>query len=505
MKYLQFIAASLAVCRRASNAYAALVGNTNSQNVCREERNGRGSIGWNAKDDTVINGSEKAFVPGGADKVHLFEAALPKVLVEDIHEACRSQILKTCDQHQGSSKLEVIQATDADDDITAQHCSSRDKLKQTTHTVYENPLSEDLPNNNVCSNNVVNLFTTITRKGKLTRRWSISTLALDHKNIEKMRENNEHQSRHIFLAMENNWKGKKNEVDYLLPVTTQFDKDAKTGRQVTQYYSDSDINATEQGNEDQTPKEPKDSEVNFKREMNPKTIKSSAIDGRMKSTVGIQSDLKEVSQNGYSSKNYQEDNPNSNCKYTSIDKLPMSEKSTERLSYTNANKLINGRFSAMSSITPTYISNDEPRQSLLVCHEEESEDLRIYNNHSPPERLSHKPSLGSNHIEVGGFKSRKRSFMNIAARSCHVAKQVQISSETKKETKLARISLCIVWLFIFCHVWKLIPTAYETFFTEEMGVGLQIDWPYWLTIVKEISHSLITINSGLNFLIYIVL
>ena len=495
------------MCRRASNAYAALVGNTNSQNVCREERNGRGSIGWNAKDETVINGSEKAFVPSGADKVHLFEAAPPKVLVEDIHEASRSQILNTCDKHQGSSKLEEIQATDADDDITAQHCSSRDKSKQTTHTLYENPLSEDLPNNTVCSNKVVNLFTTITRTGKLTRRWSISTLAHDHKNIEKMRENNEHQSRRIFLAMENNWKGKKNEVDYLLPVATQFNKDAKMGRQVTQYYSDSDINAIKQRNDvkTQTLKDPKCIQANFKCETNPKTIESCAIDGRIKSTVGIRSDLKEVSQNGNSSKNYQEDNRNSNYKYTSIDKLPMSETNTEKLSSTNANKLINGRFSAMSSITPKYIGNDEPKQSLLVCHEEESEDLRIYNNQSPPERLSHKPSLGSNNIETGGFKSRKRSFMNIAARSCHVAKQVQISSETKKETKLARISLCIVWLFIFCHVWKLIPTAYETFFTEEMGVGLQIDWPYWLTIVKEISHSLITINSGLNFLIYIVL
>ena len=80
-----------------------------------------------------------------------------------------------------------------------------------------------------------------------------------------------------------------------------------------------------------------------------------------------------------------------------------------------------------------------------------------------------------------------------------------ISSETKKETRLARISLCIVWLFIFCHVWKLIPTTYETFFTDDGGVGLKIDWPDWLTIVKEISHTLITINSALNFLIYIVL
>ena len=493
------------MCRRASNAYAALVGNTTSQNVCREERNGRESIAWNAKDETVINGSKKAFVPVGTDKVHLVEAALPKVLVEDIHEASRSQIPKTCDKHQGSSKLEEIQATDANDDITAQHCASRDKSKHTPPSLYENPLSEDLPNNNVCSNKVVNLFTTITRKGKLARRWSISTLAHDDKNIEKMRENNEHQSRRIFLAMENNWKGKKNEVDYLLPVTTQFNKDAMMEREVTQYYSDSDINAIKQANEPQTQKERKDLQAYFKREMNPNTIESCAIDGRIKSTVGIWNDLKEVSQNGNSSTNYLEDKRYSDCKYTSIDKPPMSQKNTEKLSSTKASKLINGQLSAMTSITPTYISNDEPKQSLLVCHEEESEDLRIYNNQSTPERLSHKPSLGSNSIEVGRFKSRKRSFMNIAARSCHVAKQVQISSETKKETKLARISLCIVWLFIFCHVWKLIPTAYETFFTEEMGVGLQIDWPHWLTIVKEISHSLITINSGLNFLIYIVL
>lgn len=31
----------------------------------------------------------------------------------------------------------------------------------------------------------------------------------------------------------------------------------------------------------------------------------------------------------------------------------------------------------------------------------------------------------------------------------------------KNENRLTRISLSIVWLFIFCHVWKLIPTIYE--------------------------------------------
>ena len=30
-----------------------------------------------------------------------------------------------------------------------------------------------------------------------------------------------------------------------------------------------------------------------------------------------------------------------------------------------------------------------------------------------------------------------------------------------REKKLAAISLYICWLFIFCHAWKLIPTAYE--------------------------------------------
>ena len=37
------------------------------------------------------------------------------------------------------------------------------------------------------------------------------------------------------------------------------------------------------------------------------------------------------------------------------------------------------------------------------------------------------------------------------------------TSETKKELRLARISVCIVWLFLFCHVWKLVPTIYSTF------------------------------------------
>ena len=36
----------------------------------------------------------------------------------------------------------------------------------------------------------------------------------------------------------------------------------------------------------------------------------------------------------------------------------------------------------------------------------------------------------------------------------------------KKESRLTRISISIVWLFIVCHVWKLIPTIYELIYSE---------------------------------------
>mgnify|MGYP001160264085 CR=1 FL=1 len=36
----------------------------------------------------------------------------------------------------------------------------------------------------------------------------------------------------------------------------------------------------------------------------------------------------------------------------------------------------------------------------------------------------------------------------------------------KKESRLTRISISIVWLFIVCHVWKLVPTIYELIYSE---------------------------------------
>ena len=54
-------------------------------------------------------------------------------------------------------------------------------------------------------------------------------------------------------------------------------------------------------------------------------------------------------------------------------------------------------------------------------------------------------------------------------RSAHRSRDSLNSYENllrKRESRLTRISLSIVWLFIFCHVWKLIPTIYELIHSE---------------------------------------
>ena len=73
----------------------------------------------------------------------------------------------------------------------------------------------------------------------------------------------------------------------------------------------------------------------------------------------------------------------------------------------------------------------------------------------------------------------------------------------RKENRLTRIALAIVWLFVFCHSWKLVPTVYELIYSED-GTEMSV-WPRWLLRVKHLSHSLITLNSAVNFLIYSVL
>ena len=64
------------------------------------------------------------------------------------------------------------------------------------------------------------------------------------------------------------------------------------------------------------------------------------------------------------------------------------------------------------------------------------------------------------------------------------------------EARLTRIALAIVWLFIFCHAWRLIPTIYEAIYPGNDTL------PIWLLHVHGISHSFIVFNSAVNFLLY---
>jgi len=70
-----------------------------------------------------------------------------------------------------------------------------------------------------------------------------------------------------------------------------------------------------------------------------------------------------------------------------------------------------------------------------------------------------------------------------------------------QEQRLARISTSIVWLFILCHIWRMIPTVYE-YLNSNNGLEVAV-WPTALDVIENISHSLILTNSAVNFLIYV--
>ena len=139
--------------------------------------------------------------------------------------------------------------------------------------------------------------------------------------------------------------------------------------------------------------------------------------------------------------------------------------------------------------------------------------IRFNSGSSPPPHLSKAPSrhdsndnraspakmvvefenieLASNQIRPHGEK-RSTSMGNIRLRRSNspVCR--------RREKRLTNISVAIVWLFLFCHIWKLVPTTYEVFYGAET-------YPSWMFFIKHLSHALIVLNSSLNFLIYVVL
>ena len=74
----------------------------------------------------------------------------------------------------------------------------------------------------------------------------------------------------------------------------------------------------------------------------------------------------------------------------------------------------------------------------------------------------------------------------------------------RQENRLTRISLSIVSLFVACHAWRLVPTAYEASAALSGAGTVLTQWPDWLVHVNSISHTLIVFNSAVNFLLYVV-
>ncbi len=161
-----------------------------------------------------------------------------------------------------------------------------------------------------------------------------------------------------------------------------------------------------------------------------------------------------------------------------------------------------------------------------------------------PRFLSVRPSRASSSASSGlppmaqsmpaASSASPSASVNVSASAAESSAQ-----QRRAERRLTRISLCIVWLFIFCHAWKLVklrkkykniisprtekpsffqvPTLYEgvRWFSDGggsggsggggSGAGGPGKWPEWLSLVNDISHTLIVFNSAVNFLIYICL
>jgi len=70
----------------------------------------------------------------------------------------------------------------------------------------------------------------------------------------------------------------------------------------------------------------------------------------------------------------------------------------------------------------------------------------------------------------------------------------------QREVRLAQVSCGIVAVFILCHSVKWIPNIYELVQVED---GKGVAWPPWIEYVTCSSHLLTTLNSSVNFYIYL--
>ena len=131
-----------------------------------------------------------------------------------------------------------------------------------------------------------------------------------------------------------------------------------------------------------------------------------------------------------------------------------------------------------------------------VSIEEETENLSDFR------RLKDEATRRPTTLELNQDPGSRSNSMVVARLQRSQMQRAEEAAQRKRESRLTRISLCIVWLFIFCYSWKLIPTVYEGLNYGKSDAKVLGKWPHWLSLVNDISHTLIVFNSAVNFLIY---
>ena len=117
---------------------------------------------------------------------------------------------------------------------------------------------------------------------------------------------------------------------------------------------------------------------------------------------------------------------------------------------------------------------------------------------------AHCHSLQSRRVQLG-VPSPSGSVSSIFHHGGHKACSLPCRNEARSmtvlrrsERRITRIATAIVWLFVFCHVWRVIPTMYE-------AVYRTTNFPYYIEQLLHVSHTLIVFNSAVNFLLYTLL
>lgn len=76
-------------------------------------------------------------------------------------------------------------------------------------------------------------------------------------------------------------------------------------------------------------------------------------------------------------------------------------------------------------------------------------------------------------------------------------------SGRRQDRRLTMISFYIMIMYVFTHIWKLIPNCYDAIYGYESSDAILPEWPRWLEVIKDVSHIMVVCNSAFNFLPYL--